>query len=445
MMFKYFPHTSEDVEAMKEKIGIASVDELFQDVPEDVLFHHAYDIPSAMDEDGLRRLFKSLAEKTTSYTIFSGGGSYDHYRPSVIEPLISREEFQTAYTPYQPEVSQGTLQYIFEYQSMVQMLTGLDVSNASMYDGPTATAEACLMACAATKRDKVLVSKTLNPKTIAVVKTYLNTNNRMIVMIEEKNGVTDREDLKEKFDDDVAAVLIGKPNVFGIIEDIKSIGKLLENHKALLIENADISTLSVLSTPKEDGADIACGDCQSLGMPMAYGGPTLGYLASKKKYVRKMPGRICGMTKDKDNKRAYVLTLQAREQHIRREKANSNICSNQSLMVLYVTIYMSVMGKEGLIEVNKRSYQGAHVLAEGLINTGKFELAYDQPFFKEFTLKTNIDHDLIREALLEQGILGGISLAPLGESHERMVTFAVTERRTKDEIDKVIDILGGLS
>ena len=357
----------------------------------------------------------------------------------------SRQEFLTAYTPYQPEVAQGTLQYIFEYQSLIQTLTGMDAANASMYDGATATAEACFMAEAITKRKKILVSGTLNPNTMAVVKTYLHFKGLELEMIPAVAGETSATALKHMLDASVAAVLIQKPNFFGIIEDCQKLGELAHESGALLIENADIATLAVLASPREDGADIAVGDCQSLGIPMAFGGPTLGYMATLKQHVRKLPGRICGMSRDANGKRAFVLTLQAREQHIRREKANSNICSNQSLMALYVTIYLSVMGEAGLKEANELSYQGAHYLKDRLEATGKFRLAYAKPFLKEFVMETLLPSELIQKALLDAGIFGAVPLAEYGEDYDNLVAFAVTEKRTKAEIDGLVATLEGLS
>lgn len=444
-MFKYFPHTKADIDSMLKALNISSIDELFKDIPESVIFNSDYDVPSFMSESELRNHFAELAKKNQELTLFSGLGLYDHYQPAVIDALTSRQEFMTSYTPYQPEISQGTLQYIFEYQSMIQTLTGLEVSNASMYDGSTATAEACFMACAVTKRSKVLLSSTLNPNTINVIKTYLKYKELEWDFIEEKDGVIDIEDLKNKLDKDTAGVIVQKPNIYGIIEDYSGFSNLIKANKSLFIINADISTLGVLKSPKEDGADIACGECQSLGMPVAFGGPTLGYLATEKTYVRKMPGRICGYTHDLEGKRAFVLTLQAREQHIRRSKANSNICSNQSLMALFVTIYLSLMGKNGLKEVNNLSYQGAHYLYDKLIATGKFKDPFQKPFLKEFTLQTTLPKETIQTALLENGIFGGLGLDVFGDKYEGLVNFSVTEKRTKSEIDKLISILEGLS
>jgi len=430
---------------MKKVVQIENLNEMFEDVPKDVLFNEDYDIPSQLSESEIRSYFAELGRLNKELTIFGGHGFYDHYDPSVINSLLSRQEFLTAYTPYQPEVAQGTLTYIFEYQSMIQTLTGMDTSNASMYDGSTATAEAMFMAESITKRTKVLMPKNVNPLIQNVVKTYAHFKGIEVVMVEIKDGLVDRADLAKKCNETVAAIIVQKPNFFGLIESFNDIADLIHSVKGILIENADISTLGVLKTPKEDGADIAVGDCQSLGMPVAFGGPTLGYMATLKPYVRKMPGRICGMSMDTQGRRSFVLTLQAREQHIRREKANSNICSNQSLMALYATIYLSLMGPMGLREVNELSYQGAHYLYDSLLKTGKFTPAFKAPFLKEFVVETKIPQDLIQEALKKADIVGGFSLEEIGPEYENLISFAVTEKRTKKEINKLVSVLEGLS
>lgn len=444
-MFKYFPHTKSDIELMLKEINISSIDELFSTVPKDVFLKKEYNLKSSMSEQEVRNYFKELDKENQELVIFSGLGLYDHYQPAVIDAITSRQEFLTSYTPYQPEVSQGTLQYIFEYQSMIQTITGMDVSNASMYDGTTSTAEACFMACNITKRKKILISNTINPNTINVIKTYLKFKNYEFEFISSKNGVLDKDDLKSKINSNIAGLVVQNPNFFGLVEDYSGVSDLLHEFKSIFIQNSDISALGVLKTPFENGADIACGDCQSLGIPISFGGPTLGYLATKKKYARKIPGRISGYTVDSSGKRAYVLTLQAREQHIRRSKAVSNICSNQSLMVLFVTVYLSIMGKRGLEEVNELSYQNSHYLYERLLATNKFFDPFKQPFLKEFTLETTLSHDLIAKALLDKNIFGGFSLKQFSEEYENLINFAVTEKRTKAEIDTLIEVLEGLS
>lgn len=431
------PHTEEDVKVMLDRIGVATIDDLYADVPQEVIFREEYDIPSAMSEVELRRHFKELADKNRSLTIFAGGGAYDHYSPSTIAHLLSRSEFYTAYTPYQPEISQGTLQYIFEYQSMISELTGMEATNASMYDGATAAAEAMfMMVASAKKKNRVLLSSTLSERVISVVKTYAKFHGVDITEIPEKDGVTDLAAMAELLGaGDVAGVILPTPNKYGIIEDFTGVADSIHATKGYLAIFADPSALAVLRTPAEWGADIACGDGQTLGMPLAFGGPYLGFISCSKGMLRKMPGRVVGATKDADGKRAYVLTLQAREQHIRREKATSNICSNQSLMALYATIYLSLLGKEGLKEVNVLSCDGAHYLYNKLIESGKFTPVFDKPFLKEFVVKTDLDMEKVNARLLEKGIMGGLLLG------DGKVEFAVTEKRTKEEIDNLVKIM----
>lgn len=431
---RYIPHTEEDIKVMLGKIGVKSTDELYADIPEEVIFKGEYDIPSAMSEIELRKHLKQLGEKNSQLTIFAGGGAYDHYCPSVIAHLLARSEFYTAYTPYQPEISQGTLQYIFEYQSMISELTGMEASNASMYDGATATAEAMMMMVAsAKKKNRVLISATVSPRVLNVVRTYAKFHGVDLTVVDEKDGVTDLDAIASLLPaGDVAGVIVASPNKYGIVEDFTGLADQVHAVKASLAINCDPSTLAVLRTPAEWGADIACGDGQPLGMPLQFGGPYLGFMACSKALLRKMPGRVVGATKDADGKRAFVLTLQAREQHIRREKATSNICSNQSLMALYATVYVALMGKNGLKEVNRLSCDGAHYLYDKLIATGKFKDPFSKPFLKEFTLCTDLDIKALNRRLAEKGFMGGIDM------EGGLVSFAVTEKRTKEEIDQFV-------
>ena len=438
MSNKFIPHTPEDIAKMMEKVGIRSLDELYGDIPAEVILQRDYLIPSEMSEVEIRKHFDQLAEKNHKLTVFAGGGVYDHYSPSVIPHLLSRSEFYTAYTPYQPEISQGTLQYIFEYQSIISELTGMEVSNASMYDGATATAEAMfMMVASAKKKNRVLISSTLRENVADVVRTYASFRGIEITMLPEKEGVTDLEAIKAELEKgDVAGLILPQPNKYGIIEDFTGVSDMVHAQKAQWTINADASALAVLKTPGEWGADIACGDGQTLGMPMQFGGPYLGFIATGKGNIRKIPGRVVGATTDADGKRAFVLTLQAREQHIRREKATSNICSNQSLMALYATIYVALMGKEGMKEVNTLSCDGAHYLHDKLLATGKFVEAFPgKPFLKEFTLKTALDLNTLEKHLAENGYMGGVALG------DGLVAFAVTEKRTKDEIDRLVELI----
>ncbi|MDE6682163.1 MAG: aminomethyl-transferring glycine dehydrogenase subunit GcvPA [Muribaculaceae bacterium] len=412
MSNRYIPHTEEDISAMLEKIGVNSVDDLFADIPSEVIFKEEYDIPSAMSEIELRKHFKELASKNNPLVVFGGNGVYDHYAPSVIPHLLERSEFYTAYTPYQPEISQGTLQYIFEYQSMICELTGMESTNASMYDGATATAEAMfMMVASAKKRNRVLLSATLPEHVMKVAKTYARFHGIDVTEIPEKDGATDLEAMKESLaGGDVAGVILPSPNRYGIIEDYTGVADAIHASKALMAMYVDPSALAVLRSPAEWGADIACGDGQTLGMPMQFGGPYLGFLSCRQSLIRKMPGRVVGATTDASGKRCYVLTLQAREQHIRREKATSNICSNQSLMALYATIYISLLGEKGLREVNVLSADGAHYLYNRLIESGKFRPAFSRPFLKEFVVETDLDIKKVNAYLLEKGIMGGVAV-----------------------------------
>ena len=436
MNYKYFPHTQDDLKAMMEKAGVKDLDGLYAQIPESIRFRGDYQIPSEMSEMEVRDTFAKLGNQTKQLACFAGYGVYDHYTPSVIPSLLSRSEFLTSYTPYQAEISQGTLHYIFEYQSMMAELTGMDISNASMYDGSTATAEAMMMAVAAGKKvNKVLVSETLNGDVRKVLDTYALHQGIELVTIPQKDGVTDLSNLNSQLStlDGVAGVIVQQPNVFGIVEDFTGFADACHDHKALLIINSVAADLAVLKTPGEWGADIAVGDGQSLGIPMLFGGPYVGYMCCTEKLIRKMPGRIVGMTKDNRDQRAFVLTLQAREQHIRRQKATSNICSNQSLMALFVTMYCSLMGKQGLKEAAQLSYAGAHYLCDELLKTGRFHLAYDQPFFNEFYVKYDGDVDSLYQRFIDAGFLGGVKL-------DDGLLFAVTEKRSKEEIDNFVKI-----
>lgn len=437
MDFKYFPQTEGDVRDMLKKIGADSLGNLFSMIPEQIRFKGEYDLPSSKSEIEVREEFDSLGRMNTPLLCFAGAGVYDHYTPSIVPALLRRSEFLTSYTPYQAEISQGTLHYIFEYQSMMSELTGMDISNASMYDGTTATAEAVLMAFHAGKKArKVLVSNTVDPKTLAVVNTYAHFHGVEIEIIAEKDGVTSIDDMKARLaQGGVAGVVVQQPNYYGVVEDYSGFSDAVHESKAVFIINSIAADLALLKTPGEYGADIAVGDVQSLGLPMSFGGPYAGYMCCTSKLMRKMPGRIVGMTKDNRGQRAFVLTLQAREQHIRRQKATSNICSNESLMALFATIYMSVMGKEGLKEAAQLSYDGAHYLLEKLIDTGRFRLSFDKPFFNEFCVTFDGDIDALQKMLLDNGIMGGVKVG------DDKLMFAVTEKRTKKEVDNLVALI----
>ena len=438
--FSYFPHTEDDIREMLQRIGVSSIDDLYNDVPGEFLYKGEYDLPDAMSEQQIREHFAALDSRNTKLKIFAGAGAYDHYTPSVVPYLAARSEFSTAYTPYQAEISQGTLRYIFEYQSMICELTGMEISNASMYDGPTAAAEAMFMAIACTKKKtRVLLSDTLLPNVRKVVETYARFHGVALGNIAQKDGQTSLESLKAELEaGDVAGIIVPAVNRFGIVEDFTGFADAVHEAKAIVVEYCDPSVLAVIKTPGEWGFDVAVGDGQSLGLPLNYGGPYVGFMACAKEHVRKLPGRIVGQTVDAEGKRCFVLTLQAREQHIRREKATSNICSNESLMALYVTIYLSLMGPEGMHKVNSLSSCGAHYLHDELLATGKFEEVFTAPFVKEFVLKPLVPAEQLQQALLDAGYFGALA------TEEGYVSFCVTEKRTKAEIDGLVNVVKGL-
>lgn len=431
--FCYFPQTEEDIQVMLKRIGVSSLDDLYSDVPAEFIFKGEYDLPSAMSEQQVRDYFEALASKNTKLKVFVGQGAYDHYTPAVIPYITSRSEFLTAYTPYQCEISQGTLRYIFEWQSMICALTGLDCANASMYDGPTAAAEAMRMCVASTrKRNSVVVAGSLLPNVLDTLKTYAKYAGINVVVSENVSETVSGGDL------DLAGVIVPGINRYGVIEDHSGLADLVHSAGALLVEYCDPSALAVLKSPAEWGADIAVGDGQSLGIPLCYGGPYVGFMACRADLMRKLPGRIVGQTEDASGKRCYVLTLQAREQHIRREKATSNICSNESLMALWCTVYLSLMGPEGLRRVNELCYEGAHRLYKGLLKTGKFEKVFDGDFLKEFVLRPLCPVDKLQKALLDAGYFAAL------QTEEGYVTFCVTEKHSAEEIDKIVEIVKAL-
>jgi len=434
-MVPYLPHTEADIKAMLEKVGLKGLEDLYSDVPQEFLHRGAYELPQALSEQELRDWLQQLDAQNARLKVFVGQGAYDHYTPSVIPYLTQRSEFLTAYTPYQCEISQGTLRYIFEYQSMICALTGLDISNASLYDGPTAAAEAMKMAIACTrKKTRVLLSRTLLPHVVKVVETYAKFHGVELGYLPVQDGQTSLAALQaEVAKDDVAGVIVPSVNRFGIVEDHTGFADAIHAQKGILVEYCDPSALAVVKTPAEWDADIAVGDAQPLGIPLCYGGPYVGFMAVKKDHMRKMPGRIVGQTVDKSGKRVFVLTLQAREQHIKREKATSNICSNESLMALWVTIYLSLMGSRGLQEVNQISADGAHYLQQQLLATGKFTEVFPvKPFLKEFVLQPKEDAKALQQRLEKAGFFAALPTA------EGYVSFCVTEKRSKADIDALV-------
>jgi len=443
----FLPNTDKDREEMLKTIGVKSIDELFSDIPPALRFNRALDIPPGMSEYELAKHMRELAEKNEAqnYATFIGAGSYDHYVPSVVRFVISRSEFYTAYTPYQPEVSQAVLQSIYEYQTMICELTGMDAANASMYDGASAAAESVTIAAGLTRRKRALVSRTVHPETRTVIRTYAVGHNIDVEEIPLENGLTSVKSLEDKLGKDVSCVVIQEPNFFGNLEPVHEIAEKVRQAGATLIVCVNPISLGVLRPPSEYGAEIVVGEGQVLGNPMAFGGPYLGVLAVKKRYLRRMPGRLAGVTKDTRGQRGFVLTLQTREQHIRRERATSNICSNEALNALAATVYLSWLGKEGIKELSANCVKKAHYLAERISAIKGFSLAWEVPFFNEFAVKCPVDPEKIVKSLLDKKILAGY---PLGRAYPEMKDYlliAVTEKRTKKEMDDLLAGLEGLA
>ncbi len=434
----YIPHSKEEIQEMLTELGVNSLDELYKDVPSRL--DSKLDIPEASDEFSLRRKLKHLSEMNASledYAVFRGAGAYKHLIPAAVNSIASRGEFLTAYTPYQAEVSQGTLQMLFEFQTMITELTGMDIANSSMYDGASATAEAALMAARITKKEDVLVASSLHPEYIEVLKTYCFGADLNVIPVKYSavSGNLDIEDLKEKISDNTATLILGYPNFFGIVEHLYKIKELLPK-KTLLTTVVNPVALGLLEAPGKLGADIVVGEGQPLGNPMNLGGPGLGLFATREKYIRKTPGRLIGQTKDLDGKTGYAMILQTREQHIRREKATSNICSNHSFNALLASIYMSLMGKNGIKEIAIRCLKKSHYLYEKLLKIEGISPVFDGPFFHEFVLRINKDKSVeeINEKLLEEKILGPLPLKRFFPNMEDCALFCTTEAVTNDDI-----------
>lgn len=446
MKHRYLPMTEQDQKEMLETIGVASIDELFSDIPEKVRFQGLYNIKEAKSEAALTKELAGLAAKnadTTNNVSFLGAGVYNHYKPVIVDHVISRSEFYTAYTPYQPEISQGELQAIFEFQTMIAELTGMDLANSSMYDGGTALAEAGMLAAGHTKRKKLLVSGTVHPEYMDVVATYAYGQSIEVVTIPTKSGVTDNEALKSLIDEQTAAVIVQYPNFFGQIEDLKVIGDIAHEHKALFIVSANPLALGVLTPPGKLGADIVAGDAQPFGISESFGGPHCGFFAVTTKLMRKVPGRLVGETIDQEGRRGYVLTLQAREQHIRRDKATSNICSNQALLALAASVAMTALGKQGVREMAKQNIVKTRY-AKNAFEAAGFTVAFQGAHFNEIVVKTNKSVTDINKGLLEKGIIGGFDLGRVYPEMANHALIAVTELRTKEEIDALVAEMGAL-
>lgn len=440
----FIPNTDADRKAMLERIGVKNFEELISNIPGELRFKQDFNLPEPLSEMEIAREihYKTRCNQGVSDAInFLGGGAYDHFIPAAIGHIILRSEFYTAYTPYQPEVSQGTLQAIYEYQSMIAELMNMEVANASMYDGGSALAEASLMAVAETSKNKILVSQAVHPHYRQIIRTYCHGQKIEIKLIEIENGITNLSDLASKIDDDTAAVIIQHPNFLGNLEEIFDISKLTHDKGALLISSNDPISLGILEPPGNYDVDIATGEGQCLGNSLNFGGPYLGILASKFKLIRKMPGRIAGATVDNQDRRAFVLTFQTREQHIRREKATSNICTNQALNALTATVYLALMGKQGIQDVASLCLQNSHYLADQIQKLGGYELAFSSSFFKEFVLKTPVPPGEIIDKLIPQKIYAGIELSQFDYGLKNGLLISVTEKRTKEEMDVFVEAL----
>ncbi len=437
-MGTYVPNTVKEQQDMLNSMGYSKVEELFSNIPEEVRMKRPLDIPDGLSEMEVRRKLIQIAEKNKVFkSIFRGCGAYRHYIPSLVKQITSKEEFVTAYTPYQAEISQGTLQAIFEFQTMICELTGLDVANASVYDGATAAAEAVIM-CRERKRKKAVISATVNLDITETIKTYCSGTDTEIVTVPEKQGRTDLEKLEEYAGEETSCILIQQPNYYGQLEDCDAVKKIADKNGAKFIMSCNPISLGILKTPGEYGADIAVGEGQPLGMPLAFGGPYLGFMAASESMMRKLPGRIVGETKDTKGRRAFVLTLQAREQHIRREKASSNICSNQALCALTASVCLSVMGKKGLEQAAALCISKAHYLAGRLCELEGYGLVYTGEFFHEFVTTCQGDARRVMEGLEQHGILGGY---PLQGENSGNILWCATEMNSKEEMDELIKIL----
>ncbi|WP_408955953.1 aminomethyl-transferring glycine dehydrogenase subunit GcvPA [Natroniella sp. ANB-PHB2] len=447
-MFPYLPHTREDRKKLMEGIGITEIDELFTDIPEAVKLDRELDLGQPLSEFEVKERMKYLSgrnENLEEYTSFLGAGIYDHYIPSVVDHILLRSEFYTAYTPYQAETSQGYLQAIFEYQTLICELTGLDVANASMYDGASAIAEAALMSTAVKRRRReIIISKTVSPESREVLKTYCDAVDLELVEVDYKDGVTNSDQLDELVSEKTAGVIIQNPNFFGQLEDLAEMAEVVHQAGALFIVSADPISLALLEAPGNLGADIVVGEGQALGNPLNFGGPHLGFLATTKKNMRRIPGRVIGETEDEEGNRGYVMTLQTREQHIRRERATSNICSNQALNALAATVYLTLLGKEGLKKVAKQSARKAHYAAQKINQLEGYEVLFNGPFFKEFAVKAHKSIEEINEELLTANIIGGYDLEADYSDLENGMLLAFTEKRTKAEIDQLAAQLEGV-
>ena len=436
----YTPHTERDIQHMLNVIGVASTDDLFAPVPESLRLN-ALNLPPGISEMEAMAFVQSLTDRGSETPLsFLGGGAYDHFSPSVVDAIISRGEFFTAYTPYQPEVSQGTLRAIFEFQSMICELTNMEVANASMYDGASALAEAVLMSVRLNNRTRVLLPRSLHPFYRQVVATYVRGIDLELVDIPwSDSGALDIPALKRELNDNTAAVVVQNPNFLGVLEHLHEIGDLINNTRTAFIACVNPISLSAIRPPGDFGADMVVGDGQPLGLPLSYGGPYVGFFASRDAHVRKMPGRICGQTTDVDGKRGFVLTLQTREQHIRRERATSNICTNQTLCATAATVYLSSVGPQGFREVGELNWHQSHRALQALAALDGVRQKFSGPIFNEFVLETDRKSSDVLTALQNQGIEAGIDLGRFYPELENCILTCVTEKRTDADIERLID------
>lgn len=443
----YIPNTPEDQEAMLARLGLPSLEALLTPVPENVRLRRPLELPPALSEPDLKRLVSGMAAKNKNIdtTIsFLGAGTYDHTVPSVVPHLQQRSEFVTSYTPYQPEVSQGMLQAIYEFQTMVCQITGLDIANASLYDGATALIEAVLLAVGPGGRGEVVISTGVDPQYRRVLRTYAHARGFQVKEVPTRNGVTSIQDLNEAVSATTSAVVIQQPNFFGCVEDAKVIEPIAHKGKAVFITTiTEPASLGVLASPGEYGADIAVGELMSFGNTMSYGGPALGFMAAKQKYMRLLPGRLVGQTVEEGGEKqtGYVLTLQTREQHIRRERATSNICTNQSLLAVGATIYMAALGKQGFRELGELCLQKAHYAFRQVTGIPGFEAAFSSPFFDEFVIKLPVSTQKLQQHCVQADIIGGYDLSQVYPDMENCMLFCVTEMRTKEDIDRLVAVL----
>ena len=445
---EYISNTADEQREMLKFIGVSSTEELLKDIPSEIRLNRKYHLPRALSEAELKTELLRMSERNADlihHASFLGAGAYDHFIPSVVGHLISRSEFYTSYTPYQAEMSQGMLQTIYEFQTMICELTGMEVANASLYDGASAVAEAAIMALRISQRKKIVISETVHPHHRAVLKTYLSGTDTEIIEIPWTHGVTDLNRIDERLYRETAVVIIQSPNFFGCLESVEGLASIAHHHGALLAVSVDPVGLGLLQAPGMVGADMVVGEGQGLGNALSFGGPGLGFFATRKEYIRKMPGRVVGATVDAKGRKGFCLTLQTREQHIKRERATSNICTNEALSALAATVYLSVMGREGLKDVGRLCVQKAHYLKDRLCGLAGFEQAFDQPFFKEFVVRTPLSPSQMNKRFLKEGFIGGLDLGAIDRKLKNHWLLCVTEQRTRKEMDRFSDVLGRIS